>query len=223
MGIIIDENLSYQAHSDEVYKNLNATWADICKYSNRNWGFNQRTMVQLIKTLFIPKLMYAGHVWINKNNLQNIKSLWYKILKATVGATFNISAALAEVILGLPPIDIQVQINRIKHLLKLNIAEIKEDRLKEFILDTYDHSSKTPVTIHTQFKQLYQFLNWKLQEQPSKFTEQDIEIITNLRYDKYFDLTPKSCGYTQALMKNYTEILWNKVLKNQFQLEGYRC
>ena len=222
LGIIIDENLSYKAHSDEVYKNLNATWADICKYSNRNWGFNQRTMVQLIKTLFIPKLMYAGHVWINKNNLQNIKSLWYKILKATVGATFNISAALAEVILGLPPIDIQVQINRIKHLLKLNIAEIKEDRLKEFILDTYDHSSKTPVTIHTQFKQLYQFLNWKLQEQPSKFTEQDIEIITNLRYDKYFDLTPKSCGYTQALMKNYTEILWNKVLKNQFQLEGYQ-
>lgn len=220
LGVIIDEQLSYKFHSDEVYKSLNAMWAEICSHSGRHWGFNQRTMVQLIKTLFIPKLMYAGHVWITKQNIQDIKSLWYKVLKATIGATFNVSAATAEVILGLPPIEIQIQINRIKHLLKLNISQIEEDRLKEFISSSYNQGNKTPISIHLQLKELFRFLNWKLQQQPSKFNEKDLDIITNLQYDKYFELSVRACSYNQELMKKYTVTIWKTILTNQFQAEG---
>ena len=220
LGLIIDETLSYSAHSAEVFKSLNATWADICNHSHRNWGFNVRTMVQLLKTLFIPKLQYAGHIYINKNNLQDLKSLWYKVLKSTVGATFNISASIAEVILGLPPIEIQTQTNRIKHYLKLNISPVPEDRYKEFISNTYDQNNKSPSVIHNHLKDLFSFLTWKLQQQPSQFSDHDMEIISNRHFNQYFELTRKSCTYTKDLMKKYTETLWKKALTNQFQTEG---
>ena len=78
-------------------------------------------MVQLIKTMFIPKLQYAGHIYLTENNLAKIKKLWYKIVKTSIGAILNVSLAVAEIILGLPPLEIQTKINIIKHFLKLNI------------------------------------------------------------------------------------------------------
>ena len=34
LGLLIDEDLTYNAHSQEVLKNLHATWATLCKYSS---------------------------------------------------------------------------------------------------------------------------------------------------------------------------------------------
>ena len=93
-------------------------------------------MVQLIKTMFIPKLQYAGHIYLTANNQEKIKKLWYKIVKTSIGAILNVSLAVAEVILGLPPLEIQTKINRIKHFLKLNIHPSPNDLYKQTIKDS---------------------------------------------------------------------------------------
>ena len=77
LGVIIDNELSFKQHSEMVLSSLNYKWAMICKYSNRNWGFNQKVIVRLIKTIFLSKLFYAGHVWMNTHNLYDIEKLWY--------------------------------------------------------------------------------------------------------------------------------------------------
>lgn len=69
-------------------------------------------LTQIINSLFIPSLQYAGHIWINKRNMEDINQIWYKLIKSAVGATFNIKLTTGEIILGVPPISIQTSIDR---------------------------------------------------------------------------------------------------------------
>ena len=221
LGLIIDKNMTYQAHAEETLKLLNMVWVDICKYSNREWGLNLHTMVHLIKTLFIPKLQYAGHVFISDNNLTDIKKLWYKLIKTSIGAVLNISVSVAEVILGLPPIELQTKINKIKHFLKLNILKIPGDLYLKTINDIYDSTKKSPPILHSSFKDVFHFLNWKLKQHPGQFSDSDKIIINSSDYTNFSNLSSKACSYTQSMIKIYTEKLWSISLNNKYQNEGY--
>lgn len=222
LGLTIDEDLSYKAHSEEVLKSLNAKWATLCNYSNRHWGFNVKVMTSLIKALFLSKLSYAGHIWMSTENMTEINSLWYKIIKAVTGAVFNINYKLAEVILGIPPIPIQTKINSIKHFLKMNIRPIHRDRYSEFISATYNEVEKTPSILQRKFKEIFSFLQWKVSNCPSHFTTEDVAIVDNKAFGQFFLLSSKSCSYTKEIINKYIEeVLWNAALRNQFQMEGY--
>ena len=124
----------------------------ISRHSNRHWSFNQGILIQIIKTLFLPPLLYAGHIWINQQNMKEINSLYYKIIKSTIGAVFNIRQSYAEIILGLPPINIVNELNKIKHYLKLNMTQIPEDRLRGFIIEELQNSQST---VHHTVRQVF--------------------------------------------------------------------
>ena len=221
LGLTIDEDLTYKPHSQQVLRSLHDIWSSLCIYSNRHWGFTQSVMLKLVKILFISKLSYGSHIWTNKDNMTSINKLWYHVLKSIIGAVLNISQVVAELILGVPPLHIQSKVNSIKHFLKLNIKPVPRDRYKEFILKTYSERSKSPRTLHIKLKDIFLFLNWKMNLGSPDFNESDKEIISENLYSNFFNLSAKSCAYSQDLMKKYTEILWKKSLTTQFQLEGY--
>ena len=222
LGLTMDENLTYKSHSHEVLRSLHAKWATLCKYSNRHWGFNQNVMLYLIKTLFISKLSYAGHIWITKENIKEINRLWYHILKSITGAVLNISQNVAEVIVGIPPIFIQTKINGIKHYLKLNIKPLQRDRYKEFLVATYNEATKSPKTMHNKYKDVFQFLEWKMKLYPSDFDTQDNIIVNEKQFTRLYYLSEKSRRYSKVIINKYIEsTLWKNALTNQFQLDGY--
>lgn len=222
LGLIIDEDLTYTPHSQEVLKSLHAVWATLCKYSSRHWGFTQRVMLQLVKALFISKMSYASHIWMSKENTKDIMKLWYHVLKSLIGAVLNLSQNVAEVILGVPPILIQAKINGIKHFLKLIIKPVPNDRYSEFIATKYNDPNTSTSAIHSKLKENFKFLKWKIQEYPSHFTIEDTNIISNDLYGQFFNLSAKSCSYTKKMMNRYIEtVLWKSALKTQFQMEGY--
>jgi len=222
LGLVIDDELTYVPHSQEVLKSLHAVWATLCKYSSRHWGFNQNVMLHLIKALFISKLSYAGHIWMSKDNTQDINKLWYHVIKSITGSVLNISQNLAEVILGVPPILIQMTVNNIKHFLKINLKPIPQDRYTEFISSTYNNTEQLSTSIHNKLKIVFKFLKWKTNEYPADFTNNDLEIISNNSYGRFFQLSAKACSYRKKMMDQYTEgVLWKSALKTQFQLEGY--
>ena len=222
LGLLIDENLTYQSHSKLVLRSLHERWASLCKYSNRYWGFHQSVMVYLLHALFISKLSYAGHIWMTKENLREISQLWYHILKSVTGAVLNIAQNIAELLLGIPPIQIQTQTNRIKHFLKIINKPVQHDKFREFLNLTYDGEKKTPNSIHIKYKEVFNFLQWKLTQHPLHFNELDTIIIQESQHNNFLHLSEKSCSYTQKMMKKYTEsVLWASSIKNQFQLNGY--
>ena len=221
LGLTIDEELNYKPHSQQVLKSLHDIWSSLCIYSSRYWGFSQSVMLKLVKILFISKLSYGSHIWANKDNISAINKLWYHVLKSIIGAVLNINQVVAELILGVPPLLIQSKVNSIKHFLKLNIKPVPRDRYKEFILETYNDMTKTPRTLHIKFKDIFLFLNWKMNLSSSDFNESDKEIVSENLFSNFINLSAKSCSYSQDLMKKFTEYLWKKSLTTQFQLEGY--
>lgn len=223
LGLTIDEDLTYLPHSQEILTSLQAKWAKLCKYSNRHWGFNQRVMLYLIKAIFVSKLSYASHIWIKNDNIKEINQLWYHILKSISGAILNISQNIAEVILGIPPIQIQTKVNGIKHFLKIINTPAPKDRLKEFLETTYNEQTKSPAVIHNKYKDIFKFLEWKLNHYPSHYNSEDTNIVEGKIFSQFTKLSAKSCTYTKVIINRYIEtVIWKSTLVNQFQLDGYQ-
>ena len=222
LGLKIDENLSYIPHSQAVLNNLNYRWATLCKFSNRHWGFNQRVMLYLVVTLFISKLSYAGHIWITEQNIIEIEKLWYRILKAIIGAVLNIKYSIAEIILGIPPVSIQTKVNSLKHFLKLNNQPVQNDRYKEFLESIFNSDTQPPMVLIRIYKELFKFLDWKIKKYPKHFCEEDQVIINSKNYTRFLHLSQQSCKYTKTMITSYTDsVLWLPKIQNQFQLDGY--
>ena len=219
LGLIIDENLNFQEHSKYVYKKLCHIWVKVCQYSNRHWGFNVNTMLTILRTLFLPTLMYAGHIWINLQNLKEINTLYYKMVKSSIGAVLNIRQSYAEVILGLPPLSIVNEINKMKHLLKINMSQLPEDKLRQ-LLQT-ELQNNPDATVSYSIRQVFKFLKWKLTNYPKSIRTEDVNVIENGQLENFFDISPESCKYTKLVIIKYTEHLWKRTFQNQLQLEGH--
>ena len=219
LGIIVDEDLKFIEHSKEVYKKLITRWNIIQLYCNRNWGFTQRVMVELTRTLFLSCLMYGSHIWMNNSNMKEIHSLYYKLLKTTVGPVFNIRHSIAEIIVGLPPITIQNRVNQIKHYLKIIFNDIPDDPLKKSIHKITSHNPPPDLVI--ALRAVYKFLNWKLLIKPGHFSATDVEIISQNDFSSFHLLSPCCGEYTKSQITKYTELLWEDSIKNEFLLEGF--
>ena len=220
LGLLVDEKLSYIPHSKKVNNKLSGSWANMCKYTNKHYGFNQSVITQITKTYFLSSLHYAGHVWQNTKSIKEIENIWYKIIKSAVGATFNIRRSVAEIILGLPPLSIQNKINQLKHYLKLNIKPAVEDKLRDYIQGCVSQNHPMPAEVTSSLKEIFKFLNWKVQMHPKDFSQDDVEIIESHDRKRYFDLSTKACSYTKETILKYTETMWYSSVKNEFSMEG---
>ena len=218
LGLVLDDKLNFQDHSKFVYKKLCHIWVKICEYSNRHWGFHVKTMLTILKTLFLPTLLYAGHIWMNEHNLKDINSLYYKMIKSTIGAVLNIRQTHAEIILGLPPLSIVTELNRVKHYLKINMTQLPQDRLRCLIKK--ELSQNAPNCVSHSIKQVFRFLNWKLVNYPDKIETVDVQIIENMDLEKFFEVSPDSCKYSKSMILKYSEYLWLKSTKNLLYTEG---
>lgn len=219
LGLVMDKNLKYIEHGKDIKNRILGRWSTICKYTNRNWGFRQHVIVRLIEVLISTCIHYAGVVWINNKSIQEVESVWYRMIKAATGAVFNIKLSLAEVILGVLPLVVSNRINSVKHYLKLNIFPTTEDPLVTLINEQLESISYNRLT--NNIKDVFQFLQWKTQIQPDSFTEKDVYIIGNNYLEKYSELSQSSCAYSKPLIKAYSETVWQALVNSQYQLEGY--
>ena len=165
-------------------------------------------------------MQYAGHIWMNEHNLAGINQIWYKIIKAAVGATFNVKQSLCERILWVPPITIQTSINRTKHLLKLNFNQMPKDTLRNYIQLCTSQQISQPAEVKVAIKEAIKFLEWKTEKYPTNFTELDIEIVTNKDVSRFLELSPRACSYNKNSINRYTEKIWLSKIANQWLMEG---
>ena len=222
LGLTVDENLSFLTHSKNVLVKIQGKWAQICNYTNIHWGFNQKVITRIAQTYFLTSLHYAGTVWMTDKNMKEIEKLWYKIIKSAIGATFNLRKSLAEVILGLPPLAIQNEINKIKFYLKLNIKPGKEDRVRHFIHQCYvDPSQNLHSELKSSIKEVFKFLTWKLTNHPNDFNDYDKNTIVLKLHENFINLSTKSCSYTKCMIQKYTEMIWEKRITNEYSLDGF--
>jgi hypothetical protein len=56
LGITLDRKLSFKQHTQDVYNKLIYRWVCISRYTNRNWGLNQKVLVRLTKAIMFSSL-----------------------------------------------------------------------------------------------------------------------------------------------------------------------
>ena len=223
LGLTLDSKLNFVAHSNSVYKSLCHRWVTICQLTNRNWGLNQAVLVRLAQTLFLSKMCYAGIVWLRGNQTVKIEKLWYKMLKTATGAVFNISCTRAEVILGIPPLRIVNKVNTIKHYLKMNIFKQKDDMLKGVISKNLLLGRDANVTLRSEMRDVYLFLEWKVKQGSTIYSPGDTSIIVSKDFAAFENLSTKICSYSKGEMTSFTEYQWQRSLDNICQMNGEPC
>ena len=217
LGITIDRRLNFKQHSQNVLNNLIYRWVCISRYTNRNWGLNQKVLIRLTKTLMFSCLFYGSLIWQNNTNLAQLNKFWYKLAKSAVGAVFNVQHAIAEVILGVPPLAVSRRILAVKHYLKA--LSNTDDIHRDFLLN--EVRSRNPVIV-SQMKEVMKFIKWKHEYYPCSVSPSDIVILEDgLGMEDLFELTKKTCHYSRGLMDKFTELIWQESIQNQLQLEGW--
>ena len=159
LSVYLDQQLNYIHHSDIVYSKLLYRWTSILKYCNNQWGLNQRVMLNLIKVLFLPTLMYGGMLWLNRQTLSRIKNLWYKVIKTSIGATSNVKTKICEIILSLPPLELLNEVNTIKHFMKLTIKKSDNDSLRYSMLSLFDFPGHSCSILQSHLSSAFKFFN----------------------------------------------------------------
>ena len=141
------------------------------------------------------------------------------MLKAGIGAVFHVNQNLAEVLLGVPPLQVHSQVNKVKDLLKLNIIDHKNDPLKNLIREELNGDNWPH--LHTAIKDIWQFLRLKLEETPERFNSRDRYILENQKYNQFTYLSRRSCEYSRGMMVKFTEKLWQNRMDNQCRSDGF--
>ena len=132
-------------------------------------------MRNLIKVLFLPTLMYGGMLWLNRQTLYCIKNLWYKVIKTSIGATFNVKTEICEIIPGLPLLELFNEVNT-KHFMKLNINKSDNDPLRDSMLSLFEFSGHSCSILQSHLSSAFKFLHWKLRHYAVSFTTVDSRI-----------------------------------------------
>ena len=142
-----------------------------------------------------------------------------QMIKSAIGAVFNVSLCLGEIILGIPPITITNKLNSIKHLLKINISQIPDDPLRDMISQ---HLMESNVRTFNRVKEAFLFLQWKLIKTPEDFSNTDTTIVSSGDIQGFSYLSDSSCSYTKTQIQHYTEELWQKSVNNQYCMDGHQ-
>ena len=144
-----------------------------------------------------------------------INTLWYKVSKAAVGAVFNVSNVILEVILGIPPLQVVARVIAIKHYLKVFSEE--EDIHKRFIISQL--MTRNP-TVLGHLRDLMKFFSWRTENFCENLNPEDHHIIQSGDIFQLPSIPKQLCKYTKGMIDMFTEHLWQENVKNQLMSEG---
>ena len=199
----------------------------LTKSTNRNHGLNIRSLTLLLKTMILTKLHYASPLWLG-GHLELFRGFWNKVIMKISGAMLNPNRQLTELVLHLPPLDIQLEIYTVKFLCKVLGS-------KDFVTSTLIQiEGSLQNEFYPQLAAIKGFLAWKeegnIRTREVQLTEQkhqqlvqyhktEIEVyqqkIWTDRIQNRIQIRPKSLEMDETLMNiirrmHKKEILLNK-------------
>ena len=166
-----------------------AEWAKHKQFCQITNGLNCKTIIKLYRCVIQPKVFYGLPAW-NTENLSKISDLQNTVLHTATGGYSKPAVRNLELMTGVKPVDIQVQILTIKFLSKVLSTN---DYMKKYILENADTNPK----VIRDLKMLKCFLAWKFNSR----TNRNIDIN---------DLTAYSLTYNQAEIEKYELGLWQR-------------
>lgn len=196
LGIILDPKLNFIPHLDYLNSKILDFTTNISRNRGRFWGINYSLLRLWYSTVLEKQLTYGSEAWspfLNVHGLRKLKSLQRKCILSVSGAYKSSATDGLLTILGIPPLDLIMEINRKKFLLKyinqpVNIQDIliNPDEIDFNIINT-DIDPTLPI------KNIINIENFK-QEDINKF---------NMDLIIYTDGSKNEQGSAYAITANY--------------------
>lgn len=207
MGVTIDSELSFIHHTKNVLRQCWYYWYKISKNTTRLHGLSSSSLSLLFKTLVVTRMMYASPVWMKKQ-LHSFKDLWSRAILKISGSEYHTERNITEMMLNIPPLDIQLDTNTTKFLLKCMTTE---DDMIATILQL-EENSKHPFFTHIQ--NLRKYVLWKEgKERPGncstrRKSARGIQLIDYMHHD--------DCHYSKEDIKQYMYYSWHQKIYHRF-------
>ena len=119
LGLIVDNKLNFNEHLKHVEGKVAIQLNVFKRFCCFKWCLKQATLIKLYKTLVLPRLLYAAPVWARKHT-QALSRFQYNALKLILGTNTKFNQLAAEILCGLPPMQLQIAIITIKFGIKLS-------------------------------------------------------------------------------------------------------
>ena len=196
LGLIIDEELSFKEHALLKLKQCKQKWGLLTRATNRYQGLNTRSLTLLVKTIVLTKLLYAAPIWLNKQ-INKFSGFWNSVILKCSGATLNPHRDLTEMILQLPPLEVQLEKLTLKFLCK---SMTQQDFMSSIIVqvdNTKSHMLKAPV------KTLKDFIATKLGTRTSR----NIDLLDENVHELYH--------YNKHEIEQFMFKRWLNMIKNR--------
>ena len=217
LGITLDKQLNFKQHSQAIYNKLIYRWVTLSRYTNRNWGMNQAVLVRIAKAIMFPSLFYGSVVWMSASNMEELNRIWYRVTKCALGAVFNVQGSIAEVILGVPPLQVTNRVISTKHYLK-TFSSTTQDAHQDFLFSEIE-SGNTAV-LH-QLRDVIRFLQFKIKEFPKLVSLKDQDNIRQADPTLLAELDKSAFNYTKRMVDLFTEGIWQESSDNLLQMKGW--
>ena len=193
LGVIVDEEMSFKTHAQAVLKSCWFEWHRLSSLTTRKRGLNCSTLTILFKTAVLTKLLYSAPVWLYGNE-EIFKAFLAKVLFKISGSQFYSSNAVLEVLFGIAPISLTLEIMTVKFLLKgLSL----DDDLRAVILQIEETPSHR---FYNHVSMTKKCIAWKREEE------------TTARSIQLLDLSEDEFWYSQGQMQLYLCSKWDKLV-----------
>ena len=83
-------------------------WRELRYHCTGKWGLSRHTLTVMYKTLILLALLYCTPVWASQN-ITKLTKFQHTITCSIMETRYNANSAAAEVLLGIPPINILCQ------------------------------------------------------------------------------------------------------------------
>ena len=105
LGVLLDRQLSFRRHVNEVCKSVNSKMRMLAALSNTSWGWRKQDLMKIYSANIKSKMDYAGaswQPWLSKSNLLVLERLQSKVLRYVTGQVQNTSPEALRLEAGVP-------------------------------------------------------------------------------------------------------------------------
>ena len=198
LGIYFDDNIAFQKHAKYVLKSCWYQWHRLSNKTTRKQGLNCSALILLFKTSVLTRLLYAAPIWL-KGNIDIFKDFMYRALFKISGSQFYPPLELLQVIFGIAPLFMTLEIMTTKFILK---SLTQDDEFKAMLLQL-EETPQHPFYSHlTAVKRFLVFQNLVAEKKSKR----------RVYRTSFLDYEIKSFIYTQDQMITFMCDQWDEQL-----------
>ena len=159
LGVILDENLSFKAHTLHTTSKARSTQRKLGAFTRQVGGASAEANIFLYKACVLPHIEYCYPVWCSTTSIQSLEVAQHTSLSMALGVMNKSSTSSVQILAQVLPLDIKLDRNLIMafiNILRKPPGNCLRDLVVRLLSD--ESTARGIITPITKFKMASQYL-----------------------------------------------------------------